>query len=458
VVRRYFPSSAVAAIFAIVVILLATDSGCFAATDRVALVIGNGAYQKVPQLPNPPRDADSVAQALNRLGFSVIRANDSNLAGMNKALSDFGARTGGAGIAVVFYAGHGIEVGGENWLIPTDAAIDSNADAQNRAISLRAVSQQAAKAKTLGLVILDACRDNPFRIQQPATAEADAAGAAQPGTQLISKGLAPTDPVGNVLLAFAARDGTVADDGDGLHSPFTTALLRHIEDPGVEVTFLFRIVRDEVMAATGGRQQPYLYGSLPKESIYLRPPSSDQLFATMPTIAPPQSPANTLFTSADETRVTEMSGKIHISPPLFRMEVINPDVPPSLKRFIGVWISKIGMNGGKGRQAMLIVTHVDAAGAATGFRAWGPPKKYSWNQNPAGSAAFKTIIRDDELDFTGGGLKETFKLLADGRLHYQSQWDQRFADTILYPIWTLASDGRKAQASEVKGAVKPGRP
>ena len=109
---------------------------CWADSSRVALVIGNGAYQKVPALPNPPRDAGDVADALQKLGFSVTRLIDGDLAQMNQALIEFAAAAAKANTAIVFYAGHGIEAGGQNWLIPVDAEIASDSDASKRAISL----------------------------------------------------------------------------------------------------------------------------------------------------------------------------------------------------------------------------------------------------------------------------------------------------------------------------------
>lgn len=214
------------------------------ATGRVALVIGNGAYQKVPTLPNPPRDAADIGAALERLNFKVTRISNVGAAEMRKAIVDFGRATEGAEMAVVFYAGHGMEAGGENWLIPTDAELRSDTDVENEAVSLRSISLQVSKARQLGLVILDACRNNPFGAKMQRSLK----------TRAVTRGLAPTEPTDNVLVAYAARDGTTANDGDGRNSPFTTALLRNIETPGLEISFLFRNVRDEVMTATKREQ------------------------------------------------------------------------------------------------------------------------------------------------------------------------------------------------------------
>src|SRR5262249_31491142 len=138
--------------------------------NRLALVIGNGAYRNVPALPNPPRDASDVADAFERMGFAVTRLIDADLAQTRSVLAQFGAKAQQADIAIVFYAGHGIEASGENWLIPVDAEIKSDADAKSRAISLHEVTREIEKAHGLGLVILDACRDNPFEMQAVADA------------------------------------------------------------------------------------------------------------------------------------------------------------------------------------------------------------------------------------------------------------------------------------------------
>ena len=233
------------------------------AQARVALVIGNGAYEKVPELPNPTCDAADIGRALERLDFKVTQVKNATAQEMRKAVVEFGRSAEMSDIAVVFYAGHGMEVGGENWLIPISAELRSDTDAESEAISLRSVSLQVSKARKLGLVILDACRNNPFAAKMKRSLS----------TRAVARGLAPTEPSDNVLIAYAARDGTTASDGEGRNSPFTTSLLRHIETPGLEISFLFRRVRDDVMAATRREQQPFVYGSLSKEEIYLKAPA-----------------------------------------------------------------------------------------------------------------------------------------------------------------------------------------
>jgi caspase domain-containing protein len=241
---------------------LAGFASASAAADgrRVALVIGNGSYRSVPALPNPPNDAGDVAAALKRLGFTVTLIANGTFDEMRRGLIALGRDAAGADMAAVYFAGHGMEINGENWLIPVDAELKRDTDAANEAISLQSVMLQVADTTSLGLVILDACRNNPFAAKMNRSLATRAA---------MSSGLGRIEPVGNVLVAYAARDGTTALDGDGHNSPFTAALLRNIETPGVEVTFMFRNIRDDVMEATRNEQQPFVYGSLSRKAIYL---------------------------------------------------------------------------------------------------------------------------------------------------------------------------------------------
>lgn len=230
------------------------------AESRVALVIGNGSYQNVPALPNPVNDAGDLSASLGRLGFNVRTLKNATFDEMRRALISFGQQARGAEIAVIFFAGHGIETGGENWLIPIDAQLATDLDIANETIGLKPLTMAVANTTRLGLVILDACRNNPFMPKMQRTS----------ATRTVDRGLVRVEPNDNVLVAYAARDGTTAGDGSGRNSPFTNSLLRHIETPGLEVTFLFRHVRDEVMAATNRQQQPFMYGSLSKDVIYLK--------------------------------------------------------------------------------------------------------------------------------------------------------------------------------------------
>ena len=226
---------------------------------RVALIIGNGAYAHVPALSNPPNDARMIGEALRSVGFTSVRTEtDLRRDALINALKTFAAEAEGADWAVVYFAGHGIEVAGANWLIPVDAALKTDRDVQFEAVSLEQVMGAVESTKQLGLVILDACRDNPFAAQMRVTI----AG------RSITRGLAAIEPRRGALVAYAAKHGQVALDGTGANSPFVSALVRNLQRPGVEINKVFRLVRDDVLAATNDRQEPFVYGSLPARDFF----------------------------------------------------------------------------------------------------------------------------------------------------------------------------------------------
>ena len=234
-------------------------AGCAAGAQRVALVIGNASYAHVPALANPLHDAADVGAALERLGFSVTRLDNAGYAELRRGLLAFQRAASASDIAMVFYAGHGIEVDQRNFLVPVDARLASDQDVEFEAVPLALVSRAVERASGLRLVILDACRENPFVVSMQRSG----------ATRSIGRGLARVEPSGETLVAYAAKEGTVAADGSGRNSPYSKALLRHLEEPGLEVGLMFRKVRDAVLAATGGRQEPFVYGSLSSGGVYL---------------------------------------------------------------------------------------------------------------------------------------------------------------------------------------------
>ncbi|MDO9562845.1 MAG: tetratricopeptide repeat protein [Bradyrhizobium sp.] len=242
---------------------------------RVALVIGNSGYQKVPALANPQKDAGVIAAALRNLGFDAVTlASDATREKLIDALRSFANEAEKADWAMVYYAGHGIEVNGQNFLIPVDARLAADRDVQFEAVPLEQVLAPQEGAKKLKLVLLDACRDNPFAPQMRKTTAPDAVAAASTaggavGTRSIGRGLGEVRVHGASLVVFAAKHGQTALDGEGANSPFAVAMVQRIATPGVEINKIFRLVRDDVMEATAGRQEPYTYGSLPgKEDFF----------------------------------------------------------------------------------------------------------------------------------------------------------------------------------------------
>ncbi|MBR0989777.1 tetratricopeptide repeat protein [Bradyrhizobium japonicum] len=228
---------------------------------RVALVIGNGAYTSVHALPNPPRDAKLIANALKDVGFqTVISVNDLTRDKFFAALKAFAEEAEKADWAMVYYAGHGFEIGGVNYLVPVDAKLAADKDAETQAVALEQVIAAVGAARKMRLVVLDACRDNPFAPAMQRTLS----------LKLVDKGFSNIEPGAGFMVVYAAKHGETAMDGDGsANSPFATALAREIKQPRVEIRKLFDIVRDDVWAATKHGQQPFTYGSPPgREDFY----------------------------------------------------------------------------------------------------------------------------------------------------------------------------------------------
>jgi uncharacterized caspase-like protein len=233
------------------------------AGKRVALVIGNSAYQKVPSLPNPTNDAAALAAMFKAAHFDSVESKfDLPAADLRKTLRDFAGRTREADIAVVYYAGHGIELDGTNYLVPVDAALETDGDVLDETVSLDRVLFAVEAAKQLRLIILDACRDNPFvKTMRRAVV-----------SRGIWRGLAKVEPMTpNTLIAFAAKAGSTASDGDSKNSPFATALVEYLPRPGLDIRRAFGFVRDDVLKSTGNRQEPYVYGSLGGDDAPLVP-------------------------------------------------------------------------------------------------------------------------------------------------------------------------------------------
>ena len=247
-------------------LLFAFAPNSASAEKRVALVVGNSNYKHAPRLPNPEKDAASMAKLFRDAGFDVvIEADNVGNLDFKRAIRKFEDATLGSDIAVVFYAGHGIEVNGTNYLVPVNAKLASDRDAQDEAITLNRVVELVDAAQRLRLVILDACRDNPFVTTMKRFRRRTA-------LRSISGGLGQIEPTGtNTLIAYAAKAGSTAEDGETKHSPFTTALLDNLTAPGLDIRLAFGRVRDEVLKITGRRQEPFVYGSLGGGNIPLVP-------------------------------------------------------------------------------------------------------------------------------------------------------------------------------------------
>jgi uncharacterized caspase-like protein len=251
------------ALLSIFGILFCITAGPAFAEKRVALVIGMSKYQQVPQLANPVRDADAMTALFKKAGFDVVDSKrDLGIADLRRVIRDFSETSRDADISVVYYAGHGIEVDGTNYLVPADAKLLSDFDVEDETISLDRVLKALDPVKRLKLIILDACRDNPFAKSMKRSV----------ASRSIGRGLAKIEPaMSDTLIAFAARAGAVASDGEGQNSPFATALVKYIAEPGLDLRLAFGRVRDDVLKSTGNHQEPFVYGSLGGETMALVP-------------------------------------------------------------------------------------------------------------------------------------------------------------------------------------------
>jgi uncharacterized caspase-like protein len=223
-------------------------------------------YQQVPRLANPARDADVVAALFKQAGFDTVNnQRDLGIVDLRRVIREFSETSRDADIAVVYYAGHGIEVDGTNYLVPADAKLVSDFDIEDETVSLDRVLKALEGTKRLRLVILDACRDNPFANTMKRSL----------ASRSVGRGLAKIEPtMSDTLIAFAAKAGAVASDGDGANSPFATALVKHIAEPGLDLRLAFGRVRDDVLKSTGNRQEPFVYGSLGGQTMSLVPPAA----------------------------------------------------------------------------------------------------------------------------------------------------------------------------------------
>lgn len=224
------------------------------AEKRVALVIGNGAYKNASKLANPTNDAKAISGMLQSAGFDSVALHENlNIREMRRAVAQFAADAKDADTAVIYYSGHGIEVNGVNYLIPVDAVLEQDIDVPYETYSLDNLVQVMEPARRLRLIMLDACRDNPFARTMKRTV----------GTRSSARGLAAVEPTSvNTLIGFAAKAGSYALDGSGANSPYATAVLNNLATPGLDLRIAFGRVRDEVMKVTTGKQEPFVYGSL----------------------------------------------------------------------------------------------------------------------------------------------------------------------------------------------------
>ena len=298
---------------------------------RLALVIGNSAYKESP-LKNPVNDVRAMAKRLRELGFTVLAHENASKRTMEAAIIEFGRRLAEGGVGAFYFAGHGVQVRGRNYLVPVDADIEDEASVRVAAVDVELLLEQMAEARNrVNMVILDACRNNPF--------ERRLRGA--------SRGLAAVDAARGTLIAYATAPGSVAADGDGANGLYTEALLDALREPGLKVEEVFKRVRIDVTRRSKGAQTPWESSSLTGDLIV----NVSVNVATAPAVSTPAAPAPT----ADREALFWMSIKDSADPAGFqaylkqypdgafaplarqRLAAASQPKPASASRFDGTW-------------------------------------------------------------------------------------------------------------------------
>jgi Caspase domain len=300
----------------LVVLMLSIIVRPAVADKRVALVIGNGRYIHANQLPNPPNDANAVANSLGAMGFDVTQGVDLDRERMEQLLRDFLHKADAAQVALLFYAGHGLQVDGRNYLIPVDVKIETASDLNFGTIDLDKILASLDDPARANIIILDACRDNPMARSFAAHARSASVGA----------GLAAYTALGTgTLIAYSTAPGKVAEDGSNAHSPFTASLLRYIAAPGIEVRQMLTRVRAEVAKATNEKQVPWDNSSLRGDVYLASAPKSDE--PSLGVVPPPVTlvpgahvPAHIIITTPADTTLPK-----RIIPSVKRDKQLSPD-------------------------------------------------------------------------------------------------------------------------------------
>ncbi|MBO0763007.1 MAG: caspase family protein [Hyphomicrobiaceae bacterium] len=254
--------------FLVLLIALSGARAACAGSGRVALVIGNSEYKHAPRLPNPKHDAADFAAKLAKLGFAVTERRDLGKAALDRAVRDFAQALGGAEAGLFFYAGHGLQVAGQNYLVPIDAELASASAVDFELVRLDLVQRSMEQGTTTNILIIDACRDNPLA--------RNLARALGTRSAEIGRGFASVESGEGTLIGFSTQPGNVALDGAGRNSPYTAALLKYIATPGDDLTSILINVRNDVMHATARRQVPWEHSALTARFYFIKPRTSAQ--------------------------------------------------------------------------------------------------------------------------------------------------------------------------------------
>jgi hypothetical protein len=280
--------------FALIGLALALAPAAMAQDKRVALVIGNSEYKETPRLENPRNDAADIAAQLKKLNFTVLEGRDLDKAAMDRLIRDFAEALSGAQVGLFFYAGHGLQVGGQNYLVPVDAKLSTASAIDFEMVRLDLVHRTMEREASTNILMMDACRDNPLSRNLARALGTRSAG--------IGKGLAVVESGEGTLISFSTQPGNVALDGAGRNSPYAAAILKHIATPGEDLPTILINVRNDVMQETGRRQVPWEHSALTAKFYFTAPQ------ATMPGSLTPQQIEHEFWASVKDSTTPSVLG------------------------------------------------------------------------------------------------------------------------------------------------------
>jgi hypothetical protein len=412
---------------ALAVVVLCLLSATADAERRVALVIGNSAYAYAGDLANPKNDATDVSSALKKRGFEVIDGLDLDKAAFDRKVRDFATALSGADVGVFFYAGHGLQVAGENYLVPIDAQGEAAA-LDFEMVPLVLVQRVMERQTPTNIIFLDACRNNPLARN---LARAMGTRSAQ-----IGAGLAAVESGVGTLISFSTQPGNVATDGRGRNSPFAGALAKQIATSTESLGDFLIAVRNDVMKETGGKQVPWEHSAL-RGRVYLgdRPTPAAIVHPSERSVQ-----VSELFKPEDIEIVKDFASKKEMPLPAFKIYKPGANISENMRRFIGVWGSDKGST--SGRAWGLIIEDVSAQGLAIGYTFFGPPKSASI-QSPAAYYPAVGKISDNKLVIKGKRTEIVATLGADNQIVMTETYVNGVTGSaILRPIWQLVTAER----------------
>lgn len=390
------------------------------AQKRVALVVGNSAYQHTSKLSNPKNDATDIVAALKKHGFQIIEGYDLDKAAFDRRVREFAVALKEAEVGVFFYAGHGLQVNNQNYLVPIDAKAEAEEALDFEMLRVEVVQKAMERTTGTNILFLDACRDNPLVRNL-------ARGMGTRSSQ-IGKGLAAIESGVGTLISFSTHPGAVASDGTGRNSPYAGALARYIASAADDLSAILISVRNDVMKETQRKQVPWEHSALTGKFYFelakLSDPSQKRYISE-------------LFTSGDLQRLKVLAEVKKLPLPAFTIYKPAPSVSGDLRQWIGIWVSDKGYEK-SGRQAGLIVEDVSEEGRAFGYSFVGPPTSKSTMLTPTKYYPFLGLITGNKLRVKGQRAEIVAVLDATGNIDKTETWTNGLVGKIsLRPFWRL---------------------